>query len=240
MKLVAVLIVCLGLAQANEVLQAAQHILDRAKKAQDLLAQDPEAQGILAKAKDQALNGTPKCFEKAVEAVLFEQAQYQKLLLSSGDSTCSDQVFLRWLNCFTFNGPKTQELKKMSKNGDPCPRIDVLNSCIGNCYTEQATKKILSAYWKLETVWVRFDSTTWGTKIPGNEEIADKMEACSSPLLGSGISKTDYPICPKSNEAIEKENIIVPEPEYSNSGHVIAAINLGLIMITTILASYHG
>jgi len=58
-------------------------------------------------------------------------------------------------------------------------------------------KKILSAYWKLETVWVRFDSTTWGIKIPGNKEIADKMEACSSPLLGSGISKTDYPFCSK-------------------------------------------
>merc|ERR1712086_836047 len=100
--------ICHIFSVANEVLQAAQHILDRAKKAQDLLAQDPEAQGILAKAKDQALNGTPKCFEKAVEAVLFEQAQYQKLLLSSGDSTCSDQVFLRWLNCFTFNGPNSR------------------------------------------------------------------------------------------------------------------------------------
>jgi len=158
MKLVVVLIVCLGLAQA--------------------------------------LNGSPICFQKPLEAVLFEQAQYQKVLLSSGDSTCSDRASL-WLDCIKFNDPKTQELKKMSKNGDPCPRLDFLNSCIGNCYTEQATKKILSAYWKLETVWVRFDSTTWGIKIPGNKEIADKMEACSSPLLGSGISKTDYPFCSK-------------------------------------------
>jgi len=190
MKLVAVLIVCLGLAQANEL------------------------QILLAKAKDQALNGAPKCFQKPLEAVLFEQARYQKILLESGDSTCSDRVFLRWINCFKFNGPKTQELKKMSKNGDPCPRINILNSCIGNCYTEQVTKKILSAYWRLETVYVRFDSVTYGTPIPGNKEIADKMEACSSPLLGSRISKTDYPICSKSNETIEKENINVPEPEY--------------------------
>ena len=143
MKLVVVLIVCLGLAQANEL------------------------QILLAKAKDQALNGAPKCFQKPLEAVLFEQARYQKIVLESGDSTCSDRVFLRWINCFTFNGPKTQELKKMSKYGDPCPRIDVLNSCIGNCYTEQATKKILSAYWRLETVYVRFDSVTFGTPIPG-------------------------------------------------------------------------
>ena len=206
MKLVVVLIVCLGLAQANEL------------------------QILLAKAKDQALNGAPKCFQKPLEAVLFEQARYQKIVLESGDSTCSDRVFLRWINCFTFNGPKTQELKKMSKNGDPCSRIDVLNSCIGNCYTEQATKKLLSAYWRLETVYVRFDSVTYGTPIPGNKEIADKMEACSSPLLGSGISKTEYPICPKSNEAMK----------YSNSGNVIAAINLGLIVITTIFASYHA
>ena len=213
MKLVAVLIVCLGLAQANEL------------------------QILLAKAKDQALNGAPKCFQKPLEAVLFEQAQYQKVLFSSGDSTCSDRAFLRWLNCFSYNGPKAQELKKMSKYGDPCPRIDVLNSCIGNCYTEQATKKILSAYWRLETVYVRFDSVTYGTPIPGNKEIADKMEACSSPLLGSRISKTDYPICSKSNE---KENINVPEPEYSNSGNVIAAINLGLVVTTTIFASYHA
>ena len=204
MKLVVVLIVCLGLAQANEL------------------------QILLAKAKDQALHGAPKCFQKPLEAVLFEQARYQKIVLESGDSTCSDRVFLRWINCFTFNGPKTQELKKMSKNGDPCPRIDVLNSCIGNCYTEQATKKLLSAYWRLETVYVRFDSVTYGTPIPGNKEIADKMEACSSPLLGSRISKTDYPICSISNETIEKENIIVPEPDYSNSGNVITAINLGL------------
>ena len=204
MKLVVVLIVCLGLAQANEL------------------------QILLAKAKDQALNGAPKCFQKPLEAVLFEQARYQKIVLESGDSTCSDRVFLRWINCFTFNGPKTQELKKMSKNGDPCSRIDVLNSCIGNCYTEQATKKLLSAYWRLETVYVRFDSVTYGTPIPGNKEIADKMEACSSPLLGSGISKTDYPICSISNETIEKENINVPEPNYSNSGNVITAINLGL------------
>ena len=206
MKLVVVLIVCLGLAQANEL------------------------QILLAKAKDQALNGAPKCFQKPLEAVLFEQARYQKIVLESGDSTCSDRVFLRWINCFTFNGPKTQELKKMSKYGDPCPRIDFLNSCIGNCYTEQATKKLLSAYWRLETVYVRFDSVTYGTPIPGNKEIADKMEACSSPLLGSGISKTDYPICSKSNEAIEKENINVPEPNYSNSGNVITAINLGLFV----------
>ena len=190
MKLVVVLIVCLGLAQANEL------------------------QILLAKAKDQALNGAPKCFQKPLEAVLFEQARYQKLLLESGDSTCSDRVFLRWIDCFKFNSPKTQELKKMSKYGDPCPRIDILNSCIGNCYTERATKKILSAYWRLETVYVRFDSVTYGTPIPGNKEIADKMEACSSPLLGSRISKTDYPICSKSNETIEKENINVPEPEY--------------------------
>jgi len=206
MKLVVVLIVCLGMAQANEL------------------------QILLAKAKDQALNGAPKCFQKPLEAVLFEQARYQKIVLESGDSTCSDRVFLRWINCFTFNGPKTQELKKISKNGDPCPRIDVLNSCIGNCYTEQATKKLLSAYWRLETVYVRFDSVTYGTPIPGNKEIADKMEACSSPLLGSGISKTEYPICPKSNEAMK----------YSNSGNVIAAINLGLIVITTIFVSYHA
>jgi len=197
MKLVAVLIVCLGLAQA--------------------------------KAQDQALNGAPKCFQGPLDAVLFEQAQYKKVLLSSGDSTCSDGAFLRWLDCFKFNGPKTQELKKMSKNGDPCPRIDVLNSCIGNCYTEQATKNILSAYWRLETVYVRFDSVTYGTPIPGNKEIADKMEACSSPLLGSRTSKTDYPICSISNE-----------PEYSTSGNVITAINLGLFVITTIFASYHA
>jgi len=205
MKLVVVLIVCLGLAQANEL------------------------QILLAKAKDQALNGAPKCFQKPLEAVLFEQARYQKIVLESGDSTCSDRVFLRWINCFTFNGPKTQELKKMSKYGDPCPRIDVLNSCIGNCYTEQATKKLLSAYWRLETVYVRFDSVTYGTPIPGNKEIADKMEACSSPLLGSGISKTEYPIC-KSKEPTAVHN----------SGNVIAAINLGLILITTIFASYHA
>jgi len=66
------------------------------------------------------------------------------------------------------------------------------------------------------------------------------MEACSSPLLGSGVSKTDYPICQKSNKTIEKEGINVPEPEYSNSGNVIAVINLGLIVITTIFASYHA
>ena len=210
MKLVVVLIVCLGMAQANEL------------------------QILLAKAKDQALHGAPKCFQKPLEAVLFEQARYQKIVLESGDSTCSDRVFLRWINCFTFNGPKTQELKKMSKNGDPCPRIDVLNSCIGNCYTKQATKKLLSAYWRLETVYVRFDSVTYGTPISGNKEIADKMEACSSPLLGSGISKTEYPICPKSNEP-KYSNSAVP-----NSGNVIAAINLGLIVITTIFASYHA
>ena len=234
MKLVAVLTVCLGMAQANEVLQAAQNNLNQHnyKKVQDLLAHSGKAQEIqdrMAKAKDQALNGPPKCFQKPLEAVLFEQAQYQKVLLSSGDSTCSDRAFLRWLNCFSAHS-RTQELKKMSKYGDPCPRIEVLNSCIGNCYTEQATKKILSAYWKQETVWVRFDTTTWGKKDAGNEEIADKMEACSSPLLGSGISKTEYPICPKSNEAMK----------YSNSGNVIAAINLGLIVITTIFASYHA
>ena len=237
MKLVAVLTVCLGMAQANEVLQAAQNIFDQHKKVQDLLAHSGQAQEIqdrMAKAKDQALNGPPKCFQKPLEAVLFEQARYQKLLLESGDSTCSDRVFLRWINCFKFNGPKTQELKKMSKYGDPCPRIDVLNSCIGNCYTEQATKKLLSAYWRLETVYVRFDSVTYGTPIPGNKEIADKMEACSSPLLGSGISKTEYPICPKSNEP-KYSNSAVP-----NSGNVIAAINLGLIVITTIFASYHA
>ena len=205
MKLVVVLIVCLGLAQANEL------------------------QILLAKAKDQALNGAPKCFQKPLEAVLFEQARYQKIVLESGDSTCSDRVFLRWINCFTFNGPKTQELKKMSKNGDPCSRIGVLNSCIGNCYTEQATKKLLSAYWRLETVYVRFDSVTYGTPIPGNKEIADKMEACSSALLGSRTSKTDYPICSISNE-----------PEYFTSGNVITAINLGLFVITTIFASYHA
>ena len=237
MKLVAVLTVCLGMAQANEVLQGVQNILDQHKKVQDLLAQSGQAQEIqdlMANTKDQALNGPPKCFQKPLEAVLFEQAQYQKVLFSSGDSTCSDRAFLRWLNCFSHNSPKTQELKKMSKYGNPCPRIDVLNSCIGNCYTEQATKKILSAYWKLETVWVRFDSTTWGKKDAGNEEIADKMEACSSPLLGSGISKTEYPICPKSNEP-KYSNSAVP-----NSGNVIAAINLGLIVITTIFASYHA
>ena len=216
MKLVEVLIVCLGLAQANEL------------------------QDLLAKAKYQALNGAPKCFQKPLEAVQFEQARYQKIVLESGDSTCSDQVFLRWINCFKFNGPKIQELKKMSKNGDPCPRIDVLNSCIGNCYTEQVTEKILSAEWRLETVYVRFDSVPFGTPIPGNKEIADKMEACSSPLLGSRISKTDYPICSKSNEVNEKENINVPEPEYSYSGNVIAVIDLGLIVITTIFASYHA
>jgi len=215
MKLVlAVLIVCLGLVQANS---------SQAQKLKEL-------QDLMAKAKDQALNGPPKCFQKPLEAVLFEQAQYKKVLFSSGDSTCSDRAFLRWLNCFSYNGPKAQELKKMSKYGDPCPRIDVLNSCIGNCYTEQATKKLLSAYWRLETVYVRFDSVTYGTPIPGNKEIADKMEACSSPLLGSGISKTEYPICPKSNEAMK----------YSNSGNAIAAINLGLIVITTIFASYHA
>jgi hypothetical protein len=217
MKLVlAVLIVCLGLVQANS---------SQAQKLKEL-------QDLMAKAKDQALNGPPKCFQKPLEAVLFEQARYLKIVDESGSSSCSDQVFLRWTDCFSYIGPKTQELKKMSKYGDPCPRIDVLNSCIGNCYTEQATKKILSAYWKVETVYVRFDSVTWGKKISGNEEIADKMEACSSPLLGSGMSKTEYPICPKSNEAIEKENI--------NSGNVIAAINLGLIVITTIFASYHA
>ena len=235
MKLVAVLTVCLGMAQANEVLQAAQNIFDQHKKVQDLLAHSGQAQEIqdrMAKAKDQALNGPPKCFQKPLEAVLFEQAQYQKVLLSSGDSTCSDRAFLRWLNCFSAHS-RTQELKKMSKYGDPCPRIDVLNSCIGNCYTEQATKKLLSAYWRLETVYVRFDSVTYGTPIPGNKEIADKMEACSSPLLGPGISKTEYPICPKSNEP-KYSNSAVP-----NSGNVIAAINLGLIVITTIFASYH-
>ena len=217
MKLVlAVLIVCLGLVQANS---------SQAQKLKEL-------QDLMAKAKDQALNGPPKCFQKPLEAVLFEQARYLKIVDESGSSSCSDQVFLRWTDCFSYIGPKTQELKKMSKYGDPCPRIDVLNSCIGNCYTEQATKKLLSAYWRLETVYVRFDSVTYGTPIPGNKEIADKMEACSSPLLGSGISKTEYPICPKSNEAIEKENI--------NSGNVIAAINLGLIVITTIFASYHA
>ena len=237
MKLVAVLTVCLGMAQANEVLQAAQNILDQHKKVQDLLAhsgQAQEIQDLMAKAKDQALNGPPKCFQKPLEAVLFEQAQYKKVLFSSGDSTCSDRAFLRWLNCFSYNSPKAQELKKMSKYGDPCPRIDVLNSCIGNCYTEQATKKILSAFWKLETVWVRFDSTTWGKKDAGNEEIADKMEACSSPLLGSGISKTEYPICTKSNEP-KYSNSAVP-----NSGNVIAVISLGLIVTTTIFASYHA
>ena len=225
MKLVlAVLIVCLGLVQANS---------SQAQKLKEL-------QDLMAKAKDQALNGPPKCFQKPLEAVLFEQARYLKIVDESGSSSCSDQVFLRWTDCFSYIGPKTQELKKMSKYGDPCPRIDVLNSCIGNCYTEQATKKILSAYWKVETVYVRFDSVTWGKKISGNEEIADKMEACSSPLLGSRISKTDYPICSKSNEVNEKENINVPEPEYSYSGNVIAVIDLGLIVITTIFASYHA
>ena len=225
MKLVlAVLIVCLGLVQANS---------SQAQKLKEL-------QDLMAKAKDQSLNGPPKCFQKPLEAVLFEQARYLKIVDESGSSSCSDQVFLRWTDCFSYIGPKTQELKKMSKYGDPCPRIDVLNSCIGNCYTEQATKKILSAYWKVETVYVRFDSVPFGTPIPGNKEIADKMEACSSPLLGSRISKTDYPICSKSNEVNEKENINVPEPEYSYSGNVIAVIDLGLIVITTIFASYHA
>jgi len=170
MKLAAVLIICLGLAQANEVLQAVQDNLLWAKEVKDRVAQEsPEFQGILAQAEDQALNGAPKCFQKPLEAVLFEHARYDKLLFSSGDSTCSDRVFLRWIDCFKFNGPKTQEIKKMSKNGDPCSRIKVLNSCIGNCYNKQTTKKILSAYWKVETVWVRFDSTTWGTKIPGKD-----------------------------------------------------------------------
>ena len=77
---------------------------------------------------------------------------------------------------------------------------------------------------------IEFRSNT----IPGNKEIADKMEACSR------ISKTDYPICSKSNEAIEKESINVAEPEYSNSGNVIATINLDLVVITTILASFHA
>jgi hypothetical protein len=152
MKLVAVLIVCLALVQAN----------------------------------DQAL----KCFKTGVDAVQFELARYQKVLTTAANSPCTKREFQAFQTCFTYYGPKTQVLKKMEKHEDPCPRIDDLSSCVGSCYAGQAKKNILSAYWKVETVYVR--SIIHGYK-KGNEEIAVKMEHCSSPFADT--SKADYKIC---------------------------------------------
>ena len=53
-----------------------------------------------------------------------------------GHGTCSRQEF-NFKTCFDVDGPRSKELKKMGKNGDPCPSLDFLFSCTNKYYTEQ-------------------------------------------------------------------------------------------------------
>ena len=56
--------------------------------------------------------------------------------------------------CFDVDGPRSKELKKMGKNGD----------------------RFIPPFWKMMTLYVKGDSF----EIPGNKEIAAKMDTCSS------------------------------------------------------------
>ena len=116
-----------------------------------------------------------------------------------GCVTCSRKECNR-LRCFDVYGPRSKELKRMGKDGDPCPSLDFLFSCYEKCYTEQEKKRLIPLLWKLMTFYVKEDGghcihCGQIDGIPGNKEIAAKMDTCSSILFGSGISENLLNLC---------------------------------------------
>lgn len=71
--------------------------------------------------------------------------------------------------------------------------LDFLFYYTDKCYTEQEQKRFIPPFWKMMTLYVKGDSF----EIPGNKEIAAKMDTCSSALLGSGISEYLSELCYK-------------------------------------------
>ena len=104
-----------------------------------------------------------------------------------GYGTCSRQEFFNTIqNCIDYGGPKSKELKRMGKNGDPCPSLDFIFSCTDKCYTEQEKNRFIPFYWKIMTLYVKGDKGG----IPGNKEISAKMGTCKSAILGCEICRS--------------------------------------------------
>ena len=69
--------------------------------------------------------------------------------------------------------------------------LDFLFYYTDKCYTEQEQKRFIPPFWKMMTLYVKGDSF----EIPGNKEIASKMDTSSSALLDSGISEYLSELC---------------------------------------------